>query len=108
MVQEPVRELMGDIAVLADERMSIVVNDRPVPALEHGHSREDLGLDCTEVARGDFAAMETRERNDRNRQVLSESARIERISRSQAKLAANLASYRPCLALEASPHGHRS
>ena len=50
-----VRELMGDIAVLADERMSIIVNDCSVSALEHGHRRKDLRLDCTEVARGGFA-----------------------------------------------------
>jgi hypothetical protein len=90
--QEAVAELVTHVAVLANQRVAIVMDDRPARAVEHRDSREGFRLNCCQVIDARRGVTKTRQVEHRNGEVVSKVAGIEAVKRAKAKLSCRVSS----------------
>jgi hypothetical protein len=116
MEEQGVSDFVGDIASLANDRVTIVVPDRLVHAFEDGHGREGRRITFDQVAdsRG-CPVPKVAQRVDRDLEKVRQGERIKRIDWCQSQIRSDLSRQGVCLFLEpASQHwlqpvssGHR-
>lgn len=99
-------EFVREVAPLSGQRVSVVVNDRPLRASEDRHGGEDVGLDLQKVPNRRRLRTKVGETHYWDLEPFGDGVRVERFEEVQSKLAPNLGRELVRLGLEPVPKGH--